>query len=216
MLTGQVNVLFSFSLCQRLPHLPLTFHIIAYVPRCCVRWQKVSISAQIARAGSFGVSGYRRAGSLLRRVLVSNYRCRRNLHLQLLRVSETANSADCSEFLIESRRTDQSTVSGEYARWRKCSARFDGYISTIDSWRIVIPTPRIDFFSEGNPMRSAVAVLILTSCFFSVGCHCCGVTECYADHIDDCSDRNVCLDRLYCERLDVTRWCMSGRCRNCR
>jgi hypothetical protein len=65
-------------------------------------------------------------------------------------------------------------------------------------------------------MRHIFRLLILLFLVTFSGCHCCGVTERYADHIDDCSDRDVCLDRYYCERLDATRWCMNSRCRNCR
>ncbi|MFO0424977.1 MAG: hypothetical protein ACK526_00300 [Planctomyces sp.] len=65
-------------------------------------------------------------------------------------------------------------------------------------------------------MQKLIFLVAIFVVLIPCGCHCCGVTERYADHIDDCSDRDVTLDRFYCERLDATRWCMNGRCRNCR
>ena len=35
------------------------------------------------------------------------------------------------------------------------------------------------------------------------------------DHLDDLTDINdfhYKLDRVYCEKLDATRWCMNGPC----
>lgn len=65
-------------------------------------------------------------------------------------------------------------------------------------------------------MRSLLRMSMLLSCLMLTGCHCCGVTERYADHIDDISDSSVHLDRYYCEKLDLTRLCMNRRCPNCR
>lgn len=61
-----------------------------------------------------------------------------------------------------------------------------------------------------------LALISLTSALS--GCHCCRVTECYADRIDDFADHKDFarkLDNLYCEDLDVTRWCMNRRCGHC-
>lgn len=67
------------------------------------------------------------------------------------------------------------------------------------------------------PMRAALCRVLLTCSLLTSGCHCCSWSECYNDHIDDISDSSPHFDRWYCERLDVTRWCMHGRCgNNCR
>ncbi len=61
-------------------------------------------------------------------------------------------------------------------------------------------------------MRNVWALWFLICGLALTGCHCCDVTERYADHIDDISDHKVCLDRWYCERLDLTRLCINSRC----
>ena len=68
------------------------------------------------------------------------------------------------------------------------------------------------------PMRTSFAFGFLLCSLLMTGCHCCGWSEHYADMIDDVSDHQGCLDRYYCEKLDVTRLCMNKRCcnTNCR
>ena len=64
-------------------------------------------------------------------------------------------------------------------------------------------------------MRTSFAILSLTVMTLLSGCHCCRWTENYADAIDDIADRNDFnrgFDDCYCEKLDVTRWCMNRRC----
>lgn len=61
-------------------------------------------------------------------------------------------------------------------------------------------------------MRYLTLVLMTGLSLVQTGCHCCGVSECYSDVIDDVSDKDLCLDRYYCEKLDVTRWCMNRQC----
>lgn len=66
-------------------------------------------------------------------------------------------------------------------------------------------------------MRALTTLILLVLCLLATGCHCCGVSEHYNDHIDDFSDNHkLCFDRMYCEQLDLTRWCMNRRCQNCR
>jgi hypothetical protein len=53
------------------------------------------------------------------------------------------------------------------------------------------------------------------------GCHCLRCTDTVMDHVDDLTTANDYgrgIDHLYCEKLDVTRWCMHGPCvgNNCR
>lgn len=63
-----------------------------------------------------------------------------------------------------------------------------------------------------------VFVCFLLSCaslsVFS-GCQCFRGTDRVMGHLDDLTDRNDFhrgLDHVYCEKLDVTRWCMNGQC----
>jgi len=68
---------------------------------------------------------------------------------------------------------------------------------------------------EGMSMRSLLCLTALFSVLILPGCHCCRCTENYADVIDDIADHDDFgkgLDHCYCERLDVTRWCMNRRC----
>ena len=65
-------------------------------------------------------------------------------------------------------------------------------------------------------MRAFVCLLL---CCVSVsalsGCQCFRCTDRVMDHLDDLTDINDFhrgLDRVYCEKLDVTRWCMNGPC----
>ena len=47
------------------------------------------------------------------------------------------------------------------------------------------------------------------------GCQCFRFTDTVMDHIDDLTTANDFgpgLDHIYCEKLDVTRWCMHGPC----
>jgi hypothetical protein len=41
--------------------------------------------------------------------------------------------------------------------------------------------------------------------FSGVGCQCCGLTDRYADGIDDYSDGHLCFEDLYNPTLDLTR-----------
>ena len=64
-------------------------------------------------------------------------------------------------------------------------------------------------------MRVVFSLIALVSLVILPGCHCCRVTECYADKIDDFADHadfKKGLDDHYCEQLDPTRWCMNRRC----
>ena len=64
-------------------------------------------------------------------------------------------------------------------------------------------------------MRTSCVILSLTVMTLLSGCHCCGWTENYADAIDDIADHQDFkrgLDDCYCEKLDVSRWCMNRRC----
>lgn len=69
-----------------------------------------------------------------------------------------------------------------------------------------------ELLREGMPMKAATCLLMLLICMLSAGCHCCRWSECYNDAVDDVTDCDLCLDRYYCEKLDVTRWCMNRRC----
>ncbi len=64
-------------------------------------------------------------------------------------------------------------------------------------------------------MRNLLYLTALFSVVVLPGCHCFRCTEHYADVIDDFADHGDFkegLDDCYCERLDVTRWCMNRRC----
>lgn len=61
-------------------------------------------------------------------------------------------------------------------------------------------------------MRFLLRFSVLLSCLTLTGCHCCGLTERYADHVDDIADTEFCMDRFYCEKLDLTRLCMNRQC----
>lgn len=64
-------------------------------------------------------------------------------------------------------------------------------------------------------MRTSFVILSLTVMTLLSGCQCCGWTENYADAIDDIADHQDFkrgLDDCYCEKLDVSRWCMNRRC----
>lgn len=62
---------------------------------------------------------------------------------------------------------------------------------------------------------TAAAVLTLSLS----GCHMCRTSNVYYDVVDDVTDhRDFCpgLERVYCEKLDVTRWGMNQQCpRSC-
>ena len=69
---------------------------------------------------------------------------------------------------------------------------------------------------ERNLMR-ALCFLMLAFASVSVlsGCQCFRATDCVMDQLDDLTDINdfrYKLDRCYCEKVDVTRWCMNGPC----
>ena len=64
-------------------------------------------------------------------------------------------------------------------------------------------------------MRTLFALFAIAGFLSLPGCQCCGLTEHYADCIDDVSDHwdyKCKLDRVYCEQLDLTRLCMNRRC----
>ncbi len=65
-------------------------------------------------------------------------------------------------------------------------------------------------------MRALVFLLLACACLSALsGCHCFRCTNRVNDHLDDLTDINdfrFKLDRVYCERLDATRWCMHGPC----
>lgn len=71
-------------------------------------------------------------------------------------------------------------------------------------------------------MRALVCLLLAVASLSAIcGCHCVRCTDDVMDHIDDFTDLNDFhrgLDHVYCEKLDVTRWCMNGQCvrNNCR
>ena len=63
----------------------------------------------------------------------------------------------------------------------------------------------------------AFAYLVLACASVSAlsGCHCFRSTDAIMDHLDDLTDANDFhrgLDHIYCEKMDVTRWCMNGPC----
>ena len=67
-------------------------------------------------------------------------------------------------------------------------------------------------------MRTLVLLCLALASISISGCHCCRVSECYADRIDDFADHKDFarkLDGIYCEQLDVTRLCMNRRCGPC-
>ena len=67
-------------------------------------------------------------------------------------------------------------------------------------------------------MRSFVYfVLCCASISALSGCQCFRCTDRVMDHLDDLTDINDNhrgLDHVYCEKIDVTRWCMNGPCMN--
>ena len=65
-------------------------------------------------------------------------------------------------------------------------------------------------------MRKFVHLMLLVVGVSSIsGCHCLRCTDDVMDDLDDLTtlnDYHRGLDHLYCEQLDVTRWCMHGPC----
>ena len=64
-------------------------------------------------------------------------------------------------------------------------------------------------------MRTLIALLSIAGFLSLPGCQCYGLTEHYADGVDDIADHwdfERKLDDHYCERLDLTRLCMNRRC----
>ena len=65
-------------------------------------------------------------------------------------------------------------------------------------------------------MRAFICfVLCCASVSALSGCQCFRCTDKVMDHLDDLTDKNDFhrgLDHIYCEKLDVTRWCMNGPC----
>lgn len=64
-------------------------------------------------------------------------------------------------------------------------------------------------------MRTLLSVFAVTTFVSLSGCQCCGLTEHYADKVDNVSDYGDFrrgLDSVYCEKLDPQRWCMNRRC----
>ena len=65
-------------------------------------------------------------------------------------------------------------------------------------------------------MRALVSLLMVCASVTALsGCQCFRTTDCIMDHLDDLTDINDFhhkLDRVYCEKLDATRWCMNGPC----
>ncbi|MCA9050554.1 MAG: hypothetical protein KDA89_17575 [Planctomycetaceae bacterium] len=57
-------------------------------------------------------------------------------------------------------------------------------------------------------MSIRLQVCLLFAALVLPGCHCLPVTERYCDCVDRVADHEVCLDRFYCPKLDVTRWGM--------
>ncbi len=64
-------------------------------------------------------------------------------------------------------------------------------------------------------MRTLCSIFAITLFVSLPGCHCFRVSEHYADGIDDVADKcdfKRKLDDVYCERIDISRWCMNRRC----
>ncbi len=64
-------------------------------------------------------------------------------------------------------------------------------------------------------MRTLLTLVAILGLASLPGCQCCGLTERYADRIDDFADHcdfKRGLDDHYCEKLDPTRLCMNRRC----
>lgn len=65
-------------------------------------------------------------------------------------------------------------------------------------------------------MRALVCLMLAIAGITALsGCHCFRCTDNVMDHLDDLTDINDFhrgLDHIYCERIDVTRWCMNGSC----
>ena len=64
-------------------------------------------------------------------------------------------------------------------------------------------------------MRTLFTLVSVLGFLSLPGCQCCGLTEHYADGIDDIADHcdfERKLDDVYCEQLDLTRLCMNRRC----
>lgn len=67
-------------------------------------------------------------------------------------------------------------------------------------------------------MRTRLILLAVIGLFSVSGCHCFSWSEHYADAVDDVADKcdfKRKLDGIYCEKLDVSRWCMNRRCPPC-
>lgn len=68
---------------------------------------------------------------------------------------------------------------------------------------------------KGMSMRTLMTLVFLTGLALLPGCHCCRCSEAYNGAIDDVADHcdfKRKLDDCYCERLDLTRWCMNRQC----
>lgn len=65
-------------------------------------------------------------------------------------------------------------------------------------------------------MRALIFIFLASASLTTMtGCHCIQATDRVMDRIDDLTDINdhrYKLDCHYCEKLDVTRWCLNGSC----
>lgn len=122
------------------------------------------------------------------------------------------NATDLRE--VENGEVRLPTVHHSWLQLMPATARF-----AVERFRLILQAHSSSTDRRKRMSMRTQLILIAISCILSLsGCHCCGVTEHYADGIDDFADHcdfRHKLDGYYCEQLDVSRWCMNRQCPPC-